>query len=115
MAIVFLRKSKEMEIGFPKDKNKKGSNPRSYGLMLSECYFLGKFEKVVNRISAIKPIKHIKSQIFEEKKGHLNFFGEKFFGLNISFRPKSWAQSLQKLHFSIFYGSGAGLFIQKFL
>jgi len=25
-----------MEIGIPKDKQKKGSNPRSYGLMLSE-------------------------------------------------------------------------------
>ena len=52
---------------------------------------------------------------FQRKiKATFNFRGN-FFGFNISFRPKSWAQSLQKVHFSIFYGSGARLFIQKFL
>ena len=52
---------------------------------------------------------------FSKKKKRLpKIFWGKFFGFNISFRPKSWAQSLQKMHFSIFYGSGARLFFKNF-
>ena len=34
--LFFLENLKKLEIGIPKDKHKKRSNPRSYGLMLSE-------------------------------------------------------------------------------
>ena len=34
--LFFLENLKKLEIGIPKDKHKKGSNPRSYRLMLSE-------------------------------------------------------------------------------